>query len=75
MEQKKFEKILNILYPDIKIVSYGLWDKFTMNDDGEFTKPINPTIFVEVMGESKSGLDMSDDLSRITGFDIIVDKI
>jgi hypothetical protein len=75
MEQKKFEKILSILYPDIKIVNYELWERFETNYNGDFITPINSAIFVEVIGESKSGLDMSEDLSRITGFEVTVDKI
>jgi hypothetical protein len=50
MEQKKFEKILNSLYPDLKIVDYALFERFEVSEDGGFTNKITPAIFVTVKG-------------------------
>ena len=77
MEQKKFEKILNSLYPNLKVISYQLWDRYTMGDDGEFVKPQKPAIFVEVKGDDgvSIGSMIGEDISRMTGLEVILDKI
>ena len=75
MEQKKFEKVLNILYPNLKVTDYQLWDRFTVNENGEFVKPNAPAIFVEVKGEFESiGVSIGEDISRMTGIEVVVDK-
>ena len=44
MDQKKFEKILHSLYPNLEVTHYQLWDRFTVNENGEFVKAkgLNP---------------------------------
>jgi len=75
MEQKRFEKILNSLYPNLKVTSYQLWDRFTVDDNGEFKEPQSPGIFVEVAGEfESSGVSIGEDISRMTGIEVVVDK-
>jgi len=75
MEQKRFEKILNSLYPNLKVTSYQLWDRFTVDDNGEFTEAQSPGIFVEVEGKfESSGVSISEDITRMTGIEVVVDK-
>lgn len=75
MEQKKFEKVLHTLYPDLKIVNYSLFERFEVDDNGEFTNKITPAIFVEVKGEFESiGVSIGEDISRMTGIEVVVDK-
>jgi hypothetical protein len=75
MEQKKFEKILHTLYPDLKIVNYSLLERYDIGDDGEFNNKINPAIFVEVVGKSDSyGFSISEDIRRMTGIEVVIDK-
>jgi hypothetical protein len=75
MEQKRFEKILNSLYPNLKVTSYQLWDRFTVDDNGEFKDPQSPGIFVEVKGEFQSiGVSIGEDISRMTGIEVVIDK-
>ena len=75
MEQKKFEKVLHTLYSDLKIVNYSLFERFEVDDNGEFTNKITPAIFVEVKGEFESiGVSIGEDISRMTGIEVVVDK-
>jgi hypothetical protein len=75
MEQKKFEKILNILYPNLKVTNYKLFERFEVNSNGEFTENISPAIFVEVKGKTENyGISIGDDMSRMIGFEVVVDK-
>jgi hypothetical protein len=73
MEKKKFEKILNALHPDLKIVNYSLFERYDIGDDGEFTNKISPAIFVEVVGKSDTN-NIGEDITRMTGIEVIVDK-
>jgi hypothetical protein len=75
MEQKKFEKILNSLYPDLKIVDYALFERFEVSEDGGFTNKITPAIFVTVKGDFESiGVNIGEDVSRMTGIEVVIDK-
>ena len=75
MDQKRFEKILHSLYPNLKVTDYQLWDRFTVNENGEFVKPNAPAIFVEVIGEFENvGVSIGEDISRMTGIEVVVDK-
>ena len=75
MEQKKFEKILHSLYPDLEIMEYSLFERFEVDDNGEFTNKITPAIFVEVKGKFESiGVSIGEDISRMTGIEVVVDK-
>jgi len=75
MEQKKFEKILHSLYPNLTITDYQLWDRYTVDDDGKFVKPKSPAIFVEVKGEFENvGVSIGEDISRMTGIEVVIDK-
>ena len=75
MERNKFEKILNSLYPELILMEYELYERFIVNEEGEFTDNMKPAIFVVVKGESNSGINIGDDISRMTGIDVVVDKI
>jgi len=75
MEQKKFEKILHTLYPDLKIVNYSLFERYEIGVDGKFDNKIRPAIFVEVKGKFESiGVSIGEDISRMTGIEVVVDK-
>ena len=73
MEQNTFKKILNILYPHLKIVNYTLFERFEVGENGEFGNKIAPAIFVEVVGESEI-THIGADMTRMTGLDVVVDK-
>jgi hypothetical protein len=75
MEQKKFEKILHSLYPNLTITNYKLWERYEVDDDGKFIIPNKPAIFVEVKGEYENvGVSIGEDISRMTGLEVIIDK-
>jgi len=75
MKQKKFEKILHTLYPDLKVVDYTLFERYDVGEDGGFTNKITPAIFVEVSGKFESaGVSIGEDISRMTGIEVVVDK-
>jgi hypothetical protein len=75
MEQKKFEKVLHTLYPDLKIVNYFLFEKYDIGDDGKFDNKIRPAIFVTVKGKTENyGISIGEDISRMTGIEVVVDK-
>jgi len=75
MNQKKFEKVLHILYPDLEITEYSLFERFEVDDNGGFTNKMTPAIFVEVKGEFENiGVSIGEDISRMTGIDVVVDK-
>ncbi len=75
MEQKKFEKILHSLYPDLEIMGYSLFERFEVDDNGEFTNKMTPAIFVEVKGKFESvSVSIGEDISRMTGIEVVVDK-
>jgi hypothetical protein len=72
MEQKKFEKVLHILYPDLKIVKYSLFERYELGEDGKFDN-IRPVIFAEVIGKSDNK-NIGEDITRMTGIEVVVDK-
>ena len=75
MEKKKFEKILNSLYPGLKITDYSLFERFEVDDNGGFTNKITPAIFVEVKGKFETaGVSIGEDIRRMTGIEVVVDK-
>jgi len=75
MEQKKFEKILHLLYPDLEIVDYTLFERYDIGEDGKFDNKITSAIFVVVKGKFESaGVSISEDISRMTGIEVVVDK-
>lgn len=74
MEQKKFERILNGLFPSLKIIDYKLWERYEVDDDGKFIIPNKPAIFVEVTGEIESGVNIGEHITRMTGIEVVVDK-
>jgi hypothetical protein len=73
MEQKKFEKILHTLHPDLEIVNYSLFERYVIGDDGKFDNKIRPAIFVEVVGKSDT-MNIGEDITRMTGIEVVVDK-
>ena len=73
MEKKKFEKILNALHPDLKIVDYSLFERYDIGEDGNFDNKIKPAIFVEVVGKSDTK-NISEDIRRMTGIEVVVEK-
>lgn len=76
MEQKKFEKILNSLYPNLEVMDYTLFERYDVNEDGDFTTKITPAIFVIVKGELENyGISISEDITRMVGIEVVVDKI
>jgi hypothetical protein len=75
MEQKRFEKILHSLYPDLKVVDYALFERYDVGEDGLFENKITSAIFVTVKGEFESaGVSIGEDVSRMTGIEVVVDK-
>jgi len=75
MEQKKFEKILNSLYPNLEVVDYSLFDRYDVGEDNLFESKITPAIYVVVKGEFKStGVSIGEDISRMTGLEVVIDK-
>lgn len=75
MEQKKFEKILHSLYPDLEVVDYTLFERYDVGEDGKFENKITSAIFVAVKGKFESaGVSIGEDISRMTGIEVVVDK-
>ena len=75
MEQKKFEKILNLLYPDLKVMDYALFERYDVGEDGKFENKISSAIFVVVKGKFESiGVSISEDITRMTGIEVVIDK-
>jgi hypothetical protein len=75
MEQKRFEKILHSLYPDLEVVDYALFERYDVGEDGLFENKITSAIFVIVKGEFESaGVSIGEDISRMTGIEVVIDK-
>jgi hypothetical protein len=75
MEQKRFEKILHSLYPDLEVVDYALFERYDVGEDGLFENKITSAIFVTVKGEFQSaGVSIGEDISRMTGIEVVIDK-
>ena len=74
MEQKKFERILYGLFPNLKIIDYKLWERYEVDENGEFIKPNSPAIFVEVTGEIEPVVNIGEHITRMTGLEVIIDK-
>lgn len=75
MEQNKFEKILHSLYPDLKVMDYTLFERFDIGEDGQFENKMTSAIFATVKGEFESvGVSIGEDISRMTGIDVVIDK-
>ena len=75
MEQKRFEKILHSLYPDLEVVDYALFERYDVGEDGLFENKITSAIFVIVKGEFESaGVSIGEDVSRMTGIEVVIDK-
>jgi hypothetical protein len=75
MEQKRFEKILHSLYPDLKVMDYTLFERYDIGEDGQFENKITSAIFVTVKGKFESiGVSISEDITRMTGIEVVVDK-
>ena len=76
MEQKRFEKILHSLYPDLEVVDYALFERYDVGEDGLFENKITSAIFVIVKGEFQStGVSIGEDISRMANIEVVVDKI
>jgi hypothetical protein len=75
MEQTKFEKILHSLYPNLVVMDYALFERYDVGEDGLFEKKMSSAIFVTVKGKTENyGISIGEDISRMTGIDVIVDK-
>jgi hypothetical protein len=75
MEQKRFEKILHSLYPDLKVMDYALFERYDVGEDGLFENKITSAIFVTVNGKFDSaGVSIGEDISRMTGIEVVIDK-
>ena len=75
MEQKRFEKILHSLYPDLEVVDYTLFERFDIGEDGLFENKMSSAIFVTVKGKTENyGISIGEDISRMTGIEVVVDK-
>ena len=76
MEQKKFEKILHSLYPDLEVMDYALFERYDVGEDGQFENKITSAIFVTVKGEFQStGVSIGEDISRMANIEVVVNKI
>jgi hypothetical protein len=75
MEQKRFEKILHSLYPNLEVADYTLFERYDVGEDGKFENKMTSAIFVVVKGEFKSsGVSIGEDISRMTGIEVVIDK-
>ena len=75
MEQKRFEKILHSLYPDLKVMDYTLFERYDIGENGQFENKMTSAIFVTVKGEFESiGVSIGEDISRMTGIEVVIDK-
>jgi hypothetical protein len=75
MEQKKFEKILYSLYPDLEVMDYTLFERYDVGEDGQFENKMTSAIFVTVKGEFQStGVSIGEDISRMANIEVVVDK-
>jgi hypothetical protein len=75
MVQKRFEKILHSLYPDLEVMDYTLFERFDIGEDGQFENKINSAIFVTVKGKFEStGVSIGEDIRRMTGVEVVIDK-
>lgn len=75
MEQKRFEKILHLLYPDLEVVDYSLFERFDIGEDGLFKNKMTSAIFVTVKGKFENmGVSIGEDIGRMTGIEVVVDK-
>ena len=75
MEQKKFEKILHSLYPDLEVMDYTLFERYDVGEDGQFENKLTSAIFVSVKGKFESiGVSIGEDISRMTGIEVVIDK-
>jgi hypothetical protein len=75
MEQKKFEKILHSLYPDLEVMDYTLFERYDVGEDGQFENKMTSAIFVTVKGEFQStGVSIGEDISRMANIEVVVDK-
>jgi hypothetical protein len=75
MEQKRFEKILHSLYPDLKVMDYTLFERYGIGENGQFENKMTSAIFVTVKGEFESiGVSIGEDISRMTGIEVVIDK-
>jgi hypothetical protein len=75
MEQKKFEKILHSLYPDLEVMDYTLFERYDVGEDGQFQNKMTSAIFVTVKGEfQSSGVSIGEDISRMANIEVVVDK-
>ena len=75
MEQKRFEKILHSLYPNLEVMDYVLFERFDIGEDGLFENKMSSAIFVTVKGKTENyGISIGEDISRMTGIEVVVDK-
>jgi hypothetical protein len=75
MKQANFEKLLNILFPELKLIEYLVFERFECYENGRFTNKIAPAIFIKVYGKYElTETDYSEELTRWTGFNVSVDK-
>jgi hypothetical protein len=75
MEQKRFEKILHSLYPDLEVMDYTLFERYDVGEDGQFENKMTSAIFVTVKGEFQStGVSIGEDISRMANIEVVVDK-
>ena len=75
MDQKRFEKILHSLYPNLEVVDYALFERYDVGEDGLFENKITSAIFVIVKGEfENAGVSIGEDVSRMTGIEVVIDK-
>ena len=75
MEQKRFEKILHSLYPDLEVMDYTLFERYDVGEDGQFENKMTSAIFVTVKGELQSTGDIiGEDISRMANIEVVVDK-
>ena len=74
MEQKKFEKVLHSLYPDLEVADYTLFERYDVGEDGKFENKMTSAIFVVVKGKFEGyGFSIGEDIRRMTGIEVIVD--
>jgi hypothetical protein len=77
MEQKKFEKILNKLYPGFTITDYMVLPRNQLNKKNEWV-PDSPAIFICVNYNSDDNNisigQISEELTGLTGFEVNLNR-
>ena len=76
MRREMFEKVLQIMLPDSKILTYELLPRNQLNENNEWV-PDSPAVFVSIKysdnnGNVSNGI-LSRQLTEMTGYEVNID--